>query len=241
MHCLRSAIRSALDDEHKVLVATPIGFLAAMYTHYFLDEINADTIHSAFKYPVLRTDRPEINWDLSQFDLTILDEIQMVPKRIIDNVIDSINQIPIRPIVVMCGDCQQQLPIDRMQHAHQVNSVFQHRRFFSMVHCFDLTVQYRCDDPEFQEILNHLRYYKPSQNLLNFIHDGRILTNSNDVTDAEIKLILLQHPESAVVTVTCNGTNRVNKVAVETLFESKTPLSKFSVTVNYRRFLYTKI
>ena len=148
----------------------------------------------------------------------------MVPKRIIDHVIASINQIPIRPIVVMCGDRQQQLPIDGTQHAHQVNSVFQHRRFFSMVHCFDLTVQYRCDDPEFQEILNHLCYHKPSQNLLNFIHDGRILTNSNDVTDAEIKLILLQHPESAVVAVTRNGTNRVNKVAVETLFESKTPL-----------------
>ena len=214
-----------MGDERKVLVATPTGFLRAMYAHYFLYEINADTIHSAFKYPILRADRPEINWDSSQFDLTVLDEILMVPKRIIDHVIASMNQIPVRSIVVMCGDRQQQLSIDGTQHAHQVNSIFQHRRFLSMVHHFNLTVQYRCDDPGFQEILNELRYHKPSQNLLNFIHDGRILTDSNDVTDAEIKLILLQHPESTVVTVTRNGTNRVNKVAVETLFEGKTPLA----------------
>ena len=53
-HCPRHAIRSALDDEHKVLIATPTGFLGAMYAHYFLDEINTDTIHSAFKYPVFK-------------------------------------------------------------------------------------------------------------------------------------------------------------------------------------------
>ena len=121
----------------------------------------ADTVHSAFKYPVLTTDSSEINWDLSVFDLVVIDEISLLPKRIVDHVIDTINQLPIRPVVIMCGDKQQQQPINRM-HNNQVISIFQHGPFFSMVHHFKLTVQHRCEDAEFRKsstmsvITNHL-------------------------------------------------------------------------------------
>ena len=96
-HCLRRAIRDALDDQRKVLTATPTGFLATTYAEHFLDEIVADTVHSAFKYPVLTTDSSEINWNLSVFDLIVIDEISLLPKRIVDYVIDTINLLPIRP------------------------------------------------------------------------------------------------------------------------------------------------
>ena len=37
-HCLRRAIRDALDDQRKVLTVAPTGFLATTYAEHFLDE-----------------------------------------------------------------------------------------------------------------------------------------------------------------------------------------------------------
>ena len=80
-HCLQRAIRDASDDQRKVLTATPTGFLATTYAEHFFDEIVADTVHSAFKYPVLPTESSEINWDLGVFDLVVIDEISLMPKK----------------------------------------------------------------------------------------------------------------------------------------------------------------
>lgn len=98
-------------------------------------------------------------------------------------------------------------------------------RFFSMVHHFKLTVQHRCEDAEFQEILNHVRHYKPYQHLLNILHKNRVIISGNTPTDLDIHRALVEHPESTVVTVTRNATNRVNKVAIDLLFQDEIPLA----------------
>ena len=112
MHCISKAIDEALNDERQILVATPTGFLATTYANSFLDDITADTVHSAFKYPVAPDENAQINWDLTRFDLIVLDEISMIPKRIANHIIETVNQLPTRPIVAMCGDRQQQQPIE---------------------------------------------------------------------------------------------------------------------------------
>ena len=171
MHCISKAIDKALNDERQILVATPTGFLATTYANAFLDDITADTVHSAFKYPVAPDENAQINWDLTRFDLIVLDEISMIPKRIANHIIETVNQLPTRPIVAMCGDRQQQQPIETTTDTTRPTiSILQHRPFFSMVRHFKLTTQHRCEDPELESILNHLRYYRPSHKLLETLH-----------------------------------------------------------------------
>ena len=60
------SIRTALEAHYKVLCATPTGMLSSTYNSIIPDEgFNADTIHSAFKYPVSPNERPVINWDIA--------------------------------------------------------------------------------------------------------------------------------------------------------------------------------
>ena len=86
-HCLLKAIDESLEDERQILVATPTGFLATTDSEFFLNEITADMVHNAFKYPVLPYDHPQINWDLGHYDLIVMDEVSMIPKRIAEHII----------------------------------------------------------------------------------------------------------------------------------------------------------
>ena len=225
MHCISKAIDEALNDERQILVATPTGFLATTYANSFLDDITADTVHSAFKYPVAPDENAQINWDLTRFDLIVLDEISMIPKRIANHIIETVNQLPTRPIVAMCGDRQQQQPIETTTDAMRPTiSILQHRPFFSMVRHFKLTTQHRCEDPELESILNHLRYYRPSHKLLETLHENRVICSNNDPTNEQIASTLLQYPTATILTVTCAATNRINQIAVQTLYENKIPL-----------------
>ena len=50
-HCVKQPIQRAVDENRAVLVTTPTGFLATTYAAQFLDEVDTNTIHSAFQYP----------------------------------------------------------------------------------------------------------------------------------------------------------------------------------------------
>ena len=52
----------------------------------------------------------------------------------------------------------------------EVKSLFSDKRFYSLVHHYKLNIQYRCIDPEYEKILNHIRYWPASQSLLDHIH-----------------------------------------------------------------------
>ena len=83
------------------------------------------TLH-AFHYPVKSDQRPTINWNISSYDLLLLDEMSMIPKKIADHVVRTISEVTIRPVVVMAGDNQQQQPIETIdQKIVQVNSILQ--------------------------------------------------------------------------------------------------------------------
>ena len=91
----------ALDDKRQIMVPTPTAFLATTYANVFGTDVSTDTVHSAFKYPVARDQQTEVNWDLGHFDVLVLDKISMIPKRIADHIIETVNQLLTRPVVVM--------------------------------------------------------------------------------------------------------------------------------------------
>ena len=78
--------------------------LAIRYENISDDTITAETIHYTFSYPALSDTQPKINWSLSAYDFIFVGEVSMITRRILQHVIDTITQISIRPVVVMCGD-----------------------------------------------------------------------------------------------------------------------------------------
>ena len=44
--------------------------------------------------------------------------------------------------------------------------------------------QYRCEDGKYYKVLNHLRYYKPTQSLLAELHRGRVVVPSPIMTSS---------------------------------------------------------
>lgn len=75
---LLRCIDYCMSMHRSVHVATPTGFLATRYQQEFHDDITADTVHSAFHYPVSPDEPASTNWEIAHFDLVVLDEISMV-------------------------------------------------------------------------------------------------------------------------------------------------------------------
>ena len=108
------AIIITLEQEYNVKLAAPTGFLASTYRGKFTeDNFSADTVHALFKYPVDLVETPRINWQLVNADLLVIDEISMVPIKIFQHIMNTIQQLYIRPVVLLCGDSQQQQPIEK--------------------------------------------------------------------------------------------------------------------------------
>lgn len=80
-------------------------------TSYRNSTFSANTVHSTFQYPVHETETPQINWDLRNNDLIVIDEISMVSAKIFQHVVSKLQQLHVRPVVLLCGDQQQQRPI----------------------------------------------------------------------------------------------------------------------------------
>jgi hypothetical protein len=94
-----------------VFVATPTGFLATQFKDQFPDDIDTDTIHTAFHYPVSQQDRPSYNRNLSNYDL-IVDELSKVLVKIFEHILATVSELPICPIVLLAGDDSQFEKVD---------------------------------------------------------------------------------------------------------------------------------
>ena len=127
-------IRKCIKENKSVLVACPTGILASTYKEVF-EHVTCDTIHSIFHYPVCLNERPTVNWNISNFDLVLIDELSMVTKSVMEHVIRTFQELAIPP-VVMCGDDCQQQPIETVDNKTvQVNNIFSEKSFYSLTHC----------------------------------------------------------------------------------------------------------
>ena len=155
-HCLKQAISQAIDQERDVLVATPTGFLASTYSAAFGEDVETETVHAAFKYTVSQATSPQVNWELIRYDVIVLDEVSMVSKFIMRHVLSTVNQLSLRPVLVMCGDKCQQQPIETVDsQTTQVPSILHDQQFYTFAHHIHLTKQHRCEDD-----VRMMNYYK---------------------------------------------------------------------------------
>ena len=223
---LSKTIETCIEDQRAVLVTTPTGILAARYQNIFSGSIATDTVHSAFKYPVnLEEQSPTVNWNIATYDCLIIDEISMVRKQIFDHIIYTLQQIPIRPVVILAGDELQQQPIETVDgKVMQVESILTDKAFLSIVEKFKLTHQYRVFDDEYEKFLNCIRLCKPTQDYLDSIQNGHIICTNSEPTDEEIYNLVRDNPDSTVLTISRRATATVNNAVMTRLFKDKQPL-----------------
>ena len=218
------SIRQALANEYRVLCTKPTGMLSSTYNATITDEnFASDTIHSAFRYPVDVNERPQINWDLANYDLIVIDELSMVPSIVFDHILMTLQELHVRPVVVLCGDQQQQQPIATVDgKIRPTIGVLQNKALYKNSVVVNFINQHRFVDQEFQDILNVIPYYKPSRRTLKSLHGNRVLCSSTP-SDEELLAILQNHPDGMILTVSKAATATINRIAVQNLFLDTNP------------------
>ena len=69
---------------------------------------------SAFLIPVGTTEQSLTNWNLSQYDMIIIDEISMISKCNFNHILNTISRLIFRPVLVLGGDYAQQQPFEKL-------------------------------------------------------------------------------------------------------------------------------
>ena len=88
----------SLENDIQVLIATPTALLTMKYRNTFGEDVVCETVHPIFFYPVDDESKPTINWSLSSYDLIFVEEVSMLPSRILQHVVQTISQLPLRPL-----------------------------------------------------------------------------------------------------------------------------------------------
>ena len=140
-HTVKVVIEESLEEDYTVCYATPTGIVTSSYRSQFVEEsFYCDTIHVMFKYPVAKEDKPMVNWELGQFNVLIIDKLSMVPEKIF-------RQFHVRPVVLLCGDQQQQQPIATVEgKTWQTQGILNNKEFYKQCVVVDFLKQHRCRD-----------------------------------------------------------------------------------------------
>lgn len=146
----------------------------------------------------------------------------MVPGKIFQHILDTIQQLHVRPVLLLCGDAQQQQPIATVDgKTKQTKSILNHKAPYDVCTTVNFHTQHRCEDKDYAEILDTIRYYKPSRTLLAKLEHDRVLFQKTEIEDKDIRSVLLNQPEAVILTVSFAAASRVHRVALDSLFEDQ--------------------
>ena len=88
-----------------------------------------------------------------------------------------------------------------------------------------MTQQYRVLDEEYEAFIQHIRYWRPTQQLLDQMQQGRVICQQSEPTDDEIYHVISQNPDSTVLTVSKRACHKVNQAVIARLFAHQMPLA----------------
>ena len=64
-----------LDINLAILIICPSEYLASRYRSLFGDRVECDTAHSAFMFPISEEEQPRINWELSMYNVILVNDL----------------------------------------------------------------------------------------------------------------------------------------------------------------------
>ena len=108
-----AAVRQALEDGCRVLIAGPIGLLVSMYRLRLpnAENLTMETIHSAFRMVRDADAAYSPPGRLRQYDLIIFDEVSQVDAEVWKKLKTALGELSPCPFVVFVGDFQQLQPL----------------------------------------------------------------------------------------------------------------------------------
>ena len=131
-----------------------------------------------------------------------------------------------RPVVLVTGDPQQSQSFENKGgKTEQVPNVFSDKNFYSLVDSYTLKRQYRVIDEKYDKFLKYIRFWKPSQALLDSVQDGRIICDNETPSEEELSRIPDTYPDATVLTFTRKATYRINKIYIKKIFAEAVPLA----------------
>lgn len=224
-YTIKSIVNRLKECDANVLVSTPTGFLASVFKATLPQDVDCETVHASFHFPVNDSTPPTINWALSSYDIIIIDEISMIPNIIFQHILKTLNVLLFRPVLMLCGDCGQQQPFCRANgKIMQIQSPFDDTSFLAHTYCYHLRQQHRVGDQHYLSFLNHIRNWVPTQELLDQIQQDRVVTNEDNISDDDILRAFYTNGENVLLTFTKKAANRANKAIVQAIFSNKIPL-----------------
>ena len=156
--------------------SSPAGFLASRFRAILPEEVTCETVHSAFHIPVNVNERPSTNWNLSHYDIIIIDEISMISESNFQHVLDTFNRLIFKPVLVVSGDYAQQQPLEKLANRTvNVSSPLNNQSFLASAYQYILNGQHRVGDSDYLSFLNHIRHWIPTEALLQQVQEGRVL------------------------------------------------------------------
>ena len=225
-HVIKSIVKHLIELNASVLVAAPTGFLTAVFRATLDEQVDCQTVHASFNFPVDETLSPTINWQLANYDVIIIDELSMIPNVIFRHITKTFNVLLFRPVVVLGGDSGQQQPFcNHNGKIMQIDSALDDNCLMDNSYHYLLRTQHRVEDASYLSFLQTIRKWVPSQQLLDEIQESRVISEQSSVTDLDILNAYYTSPENTILTFTKNAANRINEVVISSLFQTHQPLT----------------
>lgn len=220
-HLVSNLVRKCISQDMCIHVATPTGMLSSIYSNNFGGDITCDTVHSTFRIPVEENASPSFNETLSFRDVLIIDELSMIPLNMFNHIVYSVNLCHIRPLVVLVGDKMQQQPITTVNgKTITCPNAFSCENIRKLCKYFTLFTQHRIIDEEFSNIVDVIRFSKPSQRVLNDLCGDRVICCGNVIDETSLSSFYVANNDVTFLTLSKRGSSEINNIIMNHLFEN---------------------
>ena len=92
----------------------------------------------------------------------------------------QIQQLPVQPVELMCGDEQQQQPFESVERrTRPTEGILHNAWFYFLCKVFNFLEQHKYVDGDYQDFLNLVPYFRPSWCTLNKVTRDRILSKNS--------------------------------------------------------------
>ena len=163
-HVIKSIVKHLIELNATVLVAAPTGFLTAVFRASLDEQVDCQTVHASFHFPVDDTVSPTVNWRLSNYDVIIIDELSMIPNVIFKHIMKTFNLLLFRPVLLSGGDGSQQQPFCHHNgKIMQIDSALDDNSLVQNTYHYQLMAQHRVEDANYLSFLQTIRKWVPSQ------------------------------------------------------------------------------
>ncbi|CAE7271115.1 PIF1 [Symbiodinium sp. CCMP2592] len=207
-----AAVRQALEDGCRVLIAGPIGLLVSMYRLRLpnLQNLTMETVHSAFRITREADAAYVPPGRLRHYDLIVIDEVSQIEASVWRKLKTGLGELSPSPFIVFVGDFQQLQPLhggpelqddlDREKNESRILFVkLQHHEAARSV------------DPAMLDFLEQARVRQPSrQALLEFFQGRTLPTDANTAAQHAATVEAAAGGTFTFLTVTNQGAAALN-------------------------------